>query len=54
VEVKVEAPYNQGWIAPYIHENGRILEESYTETGSLIRAVVDIAKLDRLKDFVVD
>lgn len=54
VEVKISAPYSEGWIVPYIHENGKILEEQYNETGIEITASVDKTRVQRLKEYIVE
>jgi len=50
-EMNLQVPYSAGWVVPYIHENGRILEENYDENGLNIRAVVKMRYISRLEEF---
>ena len=53
VEVELLAPYSEGWIMPYIHENGKLLSEEYTEKGMNIKAKIKRAYIEKLREFVV-
>lgn len=53
VEVELVAPYSEGWIMPYIHKNGKLLGEEYTEKGMNIKAKIKRAYLEKLREFVV-
>ena len=53
VEVELLAPYSEGWIMPYIHENGKLLREEYTEKGMNIKAKIKRAYIEKLREFVV-
>lgn len=50
-EMHLQVPYSAGWVVPYIHENGRILEENYNEKGLNLRAVVKMRYISRLEEF---
>lgn len=52
-EVDVKAPYSEGWIVPYIHENGTVITEEYTENGVSIKAKISRARLEKIRDFVI-
>lgn len=39
-EVVLEVPFARGAVLAYLHENGKVLEESYTETGVTVRALL--------------
>ena len=41
VEVDVVIPYNRGDLVSAIHERGEVLEETYLESGTAIKALVD-------------
>ncbi len=53
LEVELLAPYSEGWIMPYIHENGKLLSEEYTENGMNIKAKIKRAYIEKLREFVV-
>lgn len=50
-EVSLLVPYDKGWVIPYIHENGRVVESDYVENGTVIKAVVKNSRLSRLEEF---
>lgn len=52
-EVELLVPYSEGWIMPYIHENGKLLLEEFTEKGISVRAKVKRACIEKLREFVV-
>ena len=50
-EMHLQIPYSAGWVVPYIHENGRILEENYCSDGLSVKAVVKLRFASRLEEF---
>lgn len=52
-EISLLAPYSEGWILPFIHQHGKIKEESYEEGGTRIKAVIDKAWAERLREYIV-
>jgi GTP-binding protein HflX len=53
VEFELLAPYSEGWVIPYIHENGKLLSEEYTEKGMSIKAKIKRTYLDKLREFKI-
>lgn len=53
IEVEVLAPYDTGWVYSYIHENGRVMEKDFTESGIRVKAVINKSKFERIREFVV-
>lgn len=53
IEVDVFAPYKEGWVIPFIHENGKLLNEEFNENGVIIKAVMNKIKIERIKDFII-
>lgn len=53
LEVELLAPYSEGWVMPYIHKNGKLLSEEYTEKGMNIKAKIKRASIEKLREFVV-
>jgi GTP-binding protein HflX len=41
-ELTVNIPYNDGWVLPYLHRNGNVLYQEYSEDG--IKAGVKIKR----------
>lgn len=52
-EVSLIVPYNEGWILPYLYENGSLTEKEYTESGITVKAFIKKAKIDRIKEYIV-
>lgn len=52
-EIKLLIPYNDGWVMPYIYENGQVLEQEYLEAGTSVKALVKIDKLSNLEEFIL-
>lgn len=48
------APYKEGWIIPFIHENGKLLNEEFSESGVIIKASMNKIKIDRISDYVIN
>lgn len=53
VEVEIFAPYNEGWILPYIYENGKVLKEEYLESGTKVKALIKKEKSERIKEYML-
>lgn len=52
-EVSLIAPYNEGWILPYLYENSSLVEKEYIESGIKARAFIKSNKIDRIKEYIV-
>jgi GTP-binding protein HflX len=53
IEVELLVPYNEGWAAPYVYDNGKVSLSEYTEGGTLIKAVLEKSKVERIRKFMV-
>lgn len=52
-EIKLLIPYNDGWVIPYIYQNGQVIDQEYLENGISVKALVKIDKISNLKEFVL-
>ena len=52
IEMDLLVPYGEGWVIPFIHENGELLSSEYTDEGIKIRVNIDRAKAGRLREFM--
>jgi GTPase len=52
-EIEILAPFIEGWVTSYMHQNGKVLSEEYCEDGIKIKAVVKKVKIDKIKEFIV-
>ena len=49
----MEVPYTEGWVIPYIHQNGKIIKEEFSETFIKVKAVIKNKNSDKLKEFII-
>lgn len=52
-EVVVTVPYSEGWVVPYMYDNGKVIHSEYTEAGTVIKAVMERTKIERIRNFTV-
>ena len=52
IEVNLIVPYNAGWVIPFIHENGEVIKEEYTEQGIEASVIIKTMKLDKIRDYI--
>lgn len=52
-EAELLIPFDKGQIVGKIRKDGIVLSEEYEENGTKIRAILDIAYLDTIKDYII-
>ncbi|MEN6313435.1 MAG: GTPase HflX [Clostridiaceae bacterium] len=52
-ELLLQIPYDAGWVIPYIHENGSILNQEYLQEGISARVKLKRSKADKVREFVI-
>lgn len=52
-QIKLKVPFTQGWVLPYIYENGVVKEVEYLEDSSLVKAEIEKKSIARVQSFVV-
>ncbi|WP_242987427.1 GTPase HflX [Anaerobacterium chartisolvens] len=52
-EIKILAPYSEGWILPFVHENGRVVAQKYEENGILINAIIKTSNVNKIREYLV-
>jgi GTP-binding protein HflX len=52
--IELEVPFDRGDILASIHREGEVLVESVQDNGMRVRARLDVAAADRLRDWVVE
>lgn len=50
-ELEVFIPYQEGWAIPYIYKNGRIIDQTHEEAGTLLKVCMLKSKMDSVKRF---
>lgn len=53
-QIKLKVPFSQGWVLPYVYENGVVKEVDYIDDSSLIRAEMAKKSISRVRPFIVD
>jgi len=51
VELNLMVPYNEGWVLPYIYENGRILEKDFADKGIKAKVVIENSKAYKIMKY---
>lgn len=52
-EVEMLVPYNEGWVLPFVYENGKLLDKEFTGEGVRVRAEIRKREMDRIREFLV-
>ncbi|MCX7842983.1 MAG: GTPase HflX [Clostridia bacterium] len=52
VIIELTAPYSEGWILPYLYNNGKVLNTDYIDQGVKVEAQLDILKIERIRKFL--
>ena len=53
-QVTLKVPFTQGWVLPYLYENGVVKEVDYIDDSSLIKAEMVTKSISRVKSFIVE
>ena len=53
IQVEILAPYSEGWLLSYLHDNGTVTKMEYTEKGTLLKGTLNISKIEKVRDFMV-
>lgn len=52
-ELLMRIPYSEGWVMPYLHENGSVLAQDYSEEGVSVKARLKRSRVERIREYVV-
>ncbi|MDP4181220.1 MAG: GTPase HflX [Bacillota bacterium] len=52
ISVELIIPYNEGWVLPYLYDNGKVLETDYIEAGIRTKGIIKKTKLEKIKDYI--
>lgn len=53
-KLKLHVPFTEGWVLPYLYENGTVNSVRYEDNVSVIEAEIDKKHAARINSFVVD
>ena len=51
--VELLIPYSEGWVLPYLFNNGQVVSQDYEENGIRVSALVKMDKLKNINQFIV-
>ena len=51
--VELLIPYTEGWVLPYLFNNGQVVSQEYEENGIKVSALVKMDKLKNINHFIV-
>ena len=51
--VELLIPYSEGWVLPYLFNNGQVVSQEYEENGIKVSALVKMDKLKNINHFIV-
>jgi len=52
-ELKLSIPFSEGWVLPYLYENGLVKKVVYSENTSLVEVEIDKYYTSRIRPFIV-
>lgn len=50
-ELLLRIPYSDGWVMPFLHENGEILETNYLPDGAEVKVKIKMHKVGKIKQY---
>ena len=54
IQVQLKIPFSEGWVLPWLYENGKVISVEYDETASLVEAELDKETSLRVQEFIVE
>ncbi len=52
-ELKLNVPFSEGWVLPYLYENGSVKNVAYSENTSMVEVEIDKKCINRIRPFIV-
>lgn len=52
VKVNLDIPFSEGWVLPWLYENGKVLSVDYSETGSIVEAELDKEAIPKIQSYI--
>lgn len=52
IQLNLLIPYSEGWVMPYIYDNGTILEKEFLENSTRVKVLIEDKKAHKIRDFV--
>jgi len=51
-ELKLNVPFSEGWVLPFLYENGLVKNVSYSENTSMVEVEIDKSFVGRVRPFI--
>ena len=52
LKLSLKIPFSEGWVLPWLYENGTVLSVDYDENSSLVEVEIDNSLIGRIKKFI--
>lgn len=52
IKVKLEIPFSEGWVLPWLYKNGKVISVEYDESGSIVEAELEKETAEHIRDFI--
>ncbi len=53
IEMDLLVPFDEGWVLPWLHESGAIMEKDYSGVGVRVKIKIDKSKVEKIRKFVI-
>jgi len=52
-EYRLKIPFGEGWVLPFIHSNGSVIYQEYQEEGIYIKAKLNKAMIEKVREYII-
>ncbi len=52
-DVKLSIPFSEGWVLPYLYENGSVKVVAYSENNAMVEVEIDRKCMNRIRPFII-
>lgn len=52
-DVKLSIPFSEGWVLPYLYENGSVKTVAYSENNAMVEVEIDRKCMNRIRPFII-
>lgn len=52
-EITLNVPFSEGWVLPYLYENGSVKKVVYSENATVVEVEIDKKRINRVRSFMI-
>jgi GTP-binding protein HflX len=52
-DIKLSIPFSEGWVLPYLYENGSVKNVTYSENTTMVEVEIDKRRISRIRPFII-